>query len=80
MGQTFIGNCTICFSGQCHCPGHQFDIIHAHDWLAYPGRIAAKQASGKPLVIHVHATDFDRSGGTVNPNVYAIEKTGNGCR
>ncbi len=55
---------------------NQFDIIHAHDWLAYPAGIAAKQASGKPLVIHVHATDFDRSGGTVNPNVYTIEKQG----
>ena len=55
---------------------NEFDVIHAHDWLAYPAGIAAKQASGKPLVIHVHATDFDRSGGTVNPNVYAIEKQG----
>jgi len=52
------------------------DLIHAHDWLAYPAGIAAKEASGKPLVIHVHATDFDRSGGSVNPNVYAIEKRG----
>lgn len=55
---------------------HEFDIIHAHDWLAYPAGIAAKEASGKPLVIHVHATDFDRSGGNVNPNVYAIEREG----
>lgn len=54
----------------------EFDVIHAHDWLAYPAGIAAKQVSGKPLVIHVHATDFDRSGGSVNPNVYAIEKRG----
>ena len=38
----------------------QFDIIHAHDWLTYPAGIHAKQVSGKPLVIHVHATDFDR--------------------
>ncbi|MDR1860799.1 MAG: glycosyltransferase family 4 protein [Bacteroidales bacterium] len=53
-----------------------FDIIHAHDWLAYPAGIAAKALSGKPLVIHVHATDFDRSGGNVNPKVYAIEKQG----
>ena len=53
-----------------------FDIIHAHDWLTYQAGIAAKQASGKPLVIHVHATEFDRSGGNVNPNVYAIEKRG----
>ncbi len=55
---------------------NQFDVIHAHDWLTYPAGIAAKQVSGKPLVIHVHATDFDRSGGSANPNVYAIEKQG----
>ncbi|MBA7526558.1 D-inositol-3-phosphate glycosyltransferase [subsurface metagenome] len=54
----------------------EFDLIHAHDWLAYPAGIAAKDASGKPLVIHVHATDFDRGGGKVNPDVYAIEKRG----
>ena len=53
-----------------------FDIIHSHDWLTYPAGIAAKRASGKPLVIHVHATDFDRSGGKVNPTVFEIEKTG----
>ena len=45
----------------------EFDIIHAHDWLTYPAGIAAKEATGKPLVVHVHATDFDRSGGSVNP-------------
>lgn len=55
---------------------NDFDLIHAHDWLAYPAGIAAKKASGKPLVIHVHATDFDRSGGSVNPKVYAIEREG----
>jgi glycosyltransferase involved in cell wall biosynthesis len=55
---------------------NDFDIIHAHDWLAYPAGIAAMEVSGKPLVIHVHATDFDRSGGSVNPDVYRIEKRG----
>jgi glycosyltransferase involved in cell wall biosynthesis len=55
---------------------NEFDIIHAHDWLAYPAGIAAMEVSGKPLVIHVHATDFDRSGGSVNPDVYRIEKSG----
>jgi glycogen synthase len=54
----------------------QFDLIHAHDWLTYPAGVAAKHVSGKPLVIHVHATDFDRSGGSVNPGVYEIEKYG----
>ncbi|GAO28021.1 glycosyltransferase family 4 protein [Geofilum rubicundum] len=55
---------------------YAFDIIHAHDWLAYPAGMAAKEATGKPLVVHVHATDFDRSGGSVNPAVFEIEKKG----
>lgn len=54
----------------------EFDIIHSHDWLTYPAGVFAKQISGKPLVIHVHATDFDRSRGNVNPVVYEIEKRG----
>ncbi len=53
-----------------------FDIIHSHDWLTYPAGVFAKEISGKPLVIHVHATDFDRSRGQVNPTVYGIEKRG----
>ena len=53
-----------------------FDIIHSHDWLTYPAGIHAKQVSGKPLVIHVHATDFDRSRGNVNPTVFNIERDG----
>ncbi len=55
---------------------NDFDLIHAHDWLCYPAGMAAKYISGKPLVIHVHATDFDRSGGNVNPVVFDIEKKG----
>ena len=54
----------------------EYDVIHAHDWLTYPAGIFAKQVSGKPLCIHVHATDFDRSRGNVNPTVYRIEKDG----
>ena len=54
----------------------QHDIIHSHDWLTYSAGIHAKNISGKPLVIHVHATDFDRSRGNVNPQVYGIEKNG----
>ena len=53
-----------------------FDVIHSHDWLTYPAGIHAKNVTGKPLVIHVHATDFDRSRGNVNPDVYRIEKDG----
>lgn len=54
----------------------KFDIIHSHDWLTYPAGIHAKQVTGKPLVIHVHATDYDRSRGNVNPTVFNIERDG----
>ena len=55
---------------------NDFDVIHAHDWLTYPSGIAAKRVSGKPLVIHVHATEYDRSGENVNQGVWNIEKKG----
>ena len=54
----------------------QFDVFHAHDWLTYFAGIAAKRVSGKPLVVHMHATEFDRSGENINRRVYAIEKAG----
>lgn len=53
-----------------------FDIIHAHDWLTFPAAIMAKEISGKPLVVHVHATEFDRSGEHVNQAVYDLERRG----
>jgi len=53
-----------------------YDIIHAHDWLTYPAGIAAKKSSGKPLVVHMHATEFDRTGENVNKIVYDIEREG----
>ena len=57
--------------------GDRIDVIHAHDWLTYPAGIAAKEVSGKPLVIHVHATSFDRgTDDMVDSRVFAIEKRG----
>jgi glycosyltransferase involved in cell wall biosynthesis len=53
-----------------------FDLIHAHDWLTYAAGVAAKRATGKPLVVHMHATEFDRSGENVNQQVYNIERMG----
>jgi len=53
-----------------------FDIIHCHDWMTFKAGIKAKEVSGKRLVIHVHATDFDRTGGNPNQAVYDIEKLG----
>ncbi|HJH61476.1 MAG TPA: glycosyltransferase family 4 protein [Bacteroidetes bacterium] len=55
---------------------YDFDIIHAHDWLTYSAGIAAKETTGKPLVVHMHATEFDRSGENINTDVYAIERRG----
>ncbi len=54
----------------------RFDIIHAHDWLSFLAGIEAKKVSGKPLILHMHATEFDRTGGQgVNLEVYGIERT-----
>jgi glycosyltransferase involved in cell wall biosynthesis len=53
-----------------------FDIIHAHDWMTFPAGMEAKKTSGKPLVLHIHATEFDRAGNNGNPKVYEIEREG----
>ena len=39
------------------------DVIYAHDWLSFGAGIEAKRVTGKPLIVHVHATEFDRCGG-----------------
>lgn len=53
-----------------------FDVVHAHDWMTYPAGIAVSALSGKPLVVHIHSTEFDRSGEDVNQMVYDIERQG----
>lgn len=53
-----------------------FDVIHAHDWMTFLAGIAAKKASGKPLIVQVHSTEYDRSGENVDPFIYGIEKLG----
>lgn len=56
---------------------HIHSVIHAHDWLTYPAGIAAKESSGKPLVAHIHATEFDRSGSdSINRDIFNIELEG----
>lgn len=57
-------------------PRIEFDVIHAHDWMTYPAALAVAGMSGKPLVVHVHSTEFDRSGDRVNQYVYDIERAG----
>ncbi len=54
-----------------------FDVIHAHDWVTFQAGIAIKEATGKPLVVHVHITEFDKSGGEhADSRIYAIERNG----
>ena len=54
----------------------EFDIVHAHDWMTYPAGIAVAQSTDKPLIVHVHSTECDRSGQNLNQNVYDIERRG----
>lgn len=54
----------------------EFDLIHVHDWMCIPAGLAAREVSGKPLVVHVHSTEFDRAGRSVNPEICTIEKQG----
>ena len=58
------------------CRRKQFDVIHAHDWMTYPAGMALARITGKPLVAHIHSTEFDRSGEHVNQAVYDIERRG----
>lgn len=58
------------------CLLENFDVIHVHDWLTMLAGVRAKEISKKPLVVHVHATEFDRSGENVNQVVYNIERYG----
>lgn len=53
-----------------------FDLVHAHDWMTYPAGIAVAKSSGEPLIVHVHSTEFDRSGEHVNQSIYDIERQG----
>ncbi len=56
---------------------NDFDAIHAHDWLTMEAGVRAKELSNKPLIVHVHATEFDRAGGNDgNPLVHEIEYQG----
>jgi glycogen synthase len=54
----------------------QFDVIHAHDWMTYPAALAVAGMSGKPLVVHVHSTEFDRAGENIDQRIYDIERRG----
>lgn len=50
-----------------------FDLIHAHDWMSFPAAAHARDVSGKPLVLHVHSTEHDRSGEAADLDIVEIE-------
>ncbi|GIX40889.1 MAG: hypothetical protein KatS3mg129_0622 [Leptospiraceae bacterium] len=50
------------------------ELIHAHDWMTFPAALYAKHLTGLPIILHVHATEYDRSGDNPNPYVYNLEK------
>jgi glycosyltransferase involved in cell wall biosynthesis len=56
--------------------GESFDIVHAHDWMTFPAGLAVAGIKGVPLVVHVHSTEFDRSGMNVDQRIYDIERRG----
>jgi glycosyltransferase involved in cell wall biosynthesis len=56
--------------------GQSFDVVHAHDWMTFPAGVAVSRMSGKPLIVHIHSTEFDRSGLHVNQRIYDIERMG----
>lgn len=53
-----------------------FEIIHAHDWMTVPAALIARRLSGKPLILHIHSLEYDRSGENVNPEIVEIEREG----
>ncbi len=56
--------------------GLDFDVIHAHDWMTFPAGLALAAATGRPMIAHVHSTEFDRAGSIVNPDICEIEQRG----
>ncbi|MCK4753503.1 MAG: glycosyltransferase [Planctomycetes bacterium] len=54
----------------------QFEVVHAHDWMTFLAGIAVATVSRRPLIVHVHSTEFDRSGEHVNQIIYDIEREG----
>lgn len=53
-----------------------FDLVHAHDWMTFPAGLAAARAAHKPLVAHVHACEYDRSGDHPDERIRALEEMG----
>ena len=56
--------------------GESFDVVHAHDWLTFPAGVAVAAVSGRPLVVHVHSTEYDRAGANAHRDIVDVERRG----
>jgi glycosyltransferase involved in cell wall biosynthesis len=56
--------------------GETFDVVHAHDWMTFPAGLSVAAIKGVPLVVHVHSTEFDRSGVHIDQRIYDVERRG----
>lgn len=55
---------------------HEVDIVHAHDWMTFPAAFEFHRVTGVPVFLHVHATEYDRSGENLNNDVFRVEREG----
>lgn len=39
---------------------NDFAIVHAHDWMSFPAAEKIKKQHNRPVVAHVHSTEYDR--------------------
>ncbi len=54
----------------------KYDLVHAHDWITFEAGIKIKNKQNIPLIAHVHATEYDRTGGNPAENIYQKERRG----
>jgi glycogen synthase len=65
-----------CFTVRHLTESHEVDVVHAHDWMTFPAAFEFQRMTGAPVFLHVHATEYDRSGENVNHDVFRIERNG----
>jgi glycosyltransferase involved in cell wall biosynthesis len=65
-----------CFTARHLADAHETDVVHAHDWMTFPAAFEVQRVTGAPVFLHVHATEYDRSGDNLNHDVFRIEREG----
>lgn len=65
-----------CFTVRHLAEAHEVDVVHAHDWMTFPAAFEFQRVTSVPVFLHVHATEYDRSGDNLNNDVFRIEREG----